>query len=128
MTSLLCVEAISLTAMCFGGEQNREGYEAPKRTISHVDSPNVQVLSGSERTHIEGESIGCSDSYEMVNSRFDHFLEVEPSIGCSNEIYKYLAENCESRRGGGMSNLRYWGGGRPIQIGIKCCPNWLGMC
>ena len=127
MTSLLCVEAISLTAMCFGGEQNREGYEAPKRTISHVDSPNVQVLSGSERTHIEGESIGCSDSYVMVNSRFDHFLEVEQSIGCSNEIYKYLAENCESRRGG-MSNLRYWGGGRPIQIGIKCCPNWLGMC
>ena len=100
MTSLLCVEAISLTAMCFGGEQNREGYEAPKRTISHVDSPNVQVLSGSERTHIEGESIGCSDSYEMVNSRFDHFLEVEQSIGCSNEIYKYLAENCESRREG----------------------------
>ena len=34
----------------------------------------------------------------MVNSRFDRFLEVEQSIGCSNEIDKYFAENCESRR------------------------------
>ena len=24
--------------------------------------------------------------------------------------------------------MRYWGGGRSIEIGIKCCPNWLGMC
>ena len=34
MTSLQCVEAFSPTAVCFGGEQNHEGYEAPKRTIS----------------------------------------------------------------------------------------------
>ena len=38
---------------------------------SHVDSSNVQVASGRERTHIEGESIGCSDPYVMVNSRFE---------------------------------------------------------
>ena len=44
---------------------------------SSVDSPNVQVPNGSERTHIEGESIGCSDPYTMVNSRFDRFLEAE---------------------------------------------------
>ena len=115
MTSLLCVEAFSLTTVCFRGEQNRKGYEAPKRTIStqvrwgcyklydfysRVDSSNVQVPSGSERTHIKGESIGCSDPYVMVNSRFNRFLEAEQSIGCSNEIDKYLAENCESRRGG----------------------------
>ena len=48
---------------------------------SRVNSPNVQVPSGSERTHIEGESIGCSDPYAMVNSRFDRFLEAEQSIG-----------------------------------------------
>ena len=36
----------------------------------------------------------------MVNSRFEQFLEAEQSIGCTNEIDKYLAENCESRRGG----------------------------
>ena len=115
MTSLLCVEAFSLTTVCFRGEQNRKGYEAPKRTIStqvrwgcyklydfysRVDSSNVQVPNGSERTHIKGESIGCSDPYVMVNSKFNRFLEAEQSIGCSNEIDKYLAENCESRRGG----------------------------
>ncbi|XP_023876928.1 zinc finger BED domain-containing protein RICESLEEPER 2-like [Quercus suber] len=44
---------------------------------SFVDSPNVQVPRRSERTHIEGESIGCSDPYAMVNSRFECFLETE---------------------------------------------------
>ena len=44
---------------------------------SCVDSPNVQVLSGSERTHIKGESIGCTNPYVMVNSRYEPFLEVE---------------------------------------------------
>ena len=40
---------------------------------SCVDSPNVQVPSGSERTHID-ESIGYSDPYAMVNFRFDRFF------------------------------------------------------
>ena len=56
---------------------------------SHVDSSNVQVASGRERTHIEGESIGCSDPYVMVNSRFERFLKAKQSIGCTNEIDKY---------------------------------------
>ena len=34
MTSLQCVEAFSITTVYFGGEQNREGYEALKWTIS----------------------------------------------------------------------------------------------
>ena len=65
---------------------------------SCVDSPNVIVPSESERTHIEGDTISCIDPYVMVNSRYERFLEVEKSIGCSNEIEKYLIENCESRR------------------------------
>ena len=75
---------------------------------SCVDSPNVQVPSGSERTHIEGESIGCSDPYMMVNSRFEQFLEAEQSIGCTNEIDKYLAKNCESRRGDVKFEILGW--------------------
>ena len=75
---------------------------------SCVDSPNVQVPSGSEKTHIEGESIGCSDPYVMVDSRFDCFLEAEQSIGCSNEIDKYLVENCESRRGDVKFEILGW--------------------
>ena len=34
MTSIQCVEAFSITTVCFGREQNREKYEALKRTIS----------------------------------------------------------------------------------------------
>ena len=75
---------------------------------SCIDSPNVLELSGSERTHIEGESIGCSDPYEMVNSRFERFLKAKQSIGCSNEIDKYLAENCESRRGDVKCEILGW--------------------
>ena len=54
--------------------------------------------SGSERIHIEGDTMGCTDPYAMVNSRHERFLEAEKSIGCSNGIEKYLAENCESKR------------------------------
>ena len=76
---------------------------------SCVDSPNVQVPSGSERIHIEGESIGCRDPYAMVNFRFERFLEAEQSIGCSNEFDKYLTENCESRsRDVKFQILRWW--------------------
>ena len=75
---------------------------------SHVDSSNVQVASGRERTHIEGESIGCSNPYVLVNSRFDWFLEAEQFIGCSDEIDKYLAENCESRRGDVKFEILGW--------------------
>ena len=75
---------------------------------SRVDSSNVQVASGRERTHIEGESIGFSDPYVMVDSRFDCFLEAEQSIGCSNEIDKYLVENCESRRGDMKFEILGW--------------------
>ncbi|XP_050262612.1 zinc finger BED domain-containing protein RICESLEEPER 2-like [Quercus robur] len=75
---------------------------------SRVDSSNVQVASERERTHIEGESIGCSDPYVMVNSRFERFLEAEQSIGCSNEIDKYLAKNCESRRGDVKFEILGW--------------------
>ena len=44
----------------------------------------------------------------MVNSRFDRFLEVEQSIGCSNENDKYLDENCESRRGDVKFEILGW--------------------
>ena len=72
----------------YGNEVADEMIELVRGTLvklydyySCVDSPNVQVLSGSERTHIEGESIGCSDPYVIVNSRFEQFLEAEQSIG-----------------------------------------------
>ena len=44
----------------------------------------------------------------MVNSRCESFLEVEQSIGCSNEIDKCLAKNCESRRDVKFEILGWW--------------------
>ena len=35
---------------------------------SCVDSPNVVVPSESERTHIEGDTISCTNPYATVNS------------------------------------------------------------
>ncbi|KAL4619863.1 hypothetical protein ACB092_06G111500 [Castanea dentata] len=60
-----------------------------------VNSPNVQEPSGSERTQMVGDA---SDPYVMVHSRYKLFLEAEKSVGCSNEVEKYLAENCDGRR------------------------------
>ena len=75
---------------------------------SRVDSPNVVVPSESEMTHMKGDTIGCSDPYVLVNSRYERFLEAEKSIGCSNEIENYLAENCESRRDVKFEILGWW--------------------
>ena len=44
----------------------------------------------------------------MVNSRYERFLEAKKSIKCSNEIEKYLAENCESRRDVKFEILGWW--------------------
>ena len=60
-----------------------------------IHSPNVQDQSGSERTELESDA---SDPYVMVHSQYEHFLQVEQSIGCSNELEKYLAENCDGRK------------------------------
>ena len=51
-------------------------------------------------------------------------MEATQSIGCSNEVDKYLAENFDGRND---VNFEILGGGRKILIGIKCCPKWLRM-
>ena len=62
---------------------------------SSIHSPNVQEQSGSERKKLESDA---SDPYVMVHLRYERFLQVEQSIGCSNEVKKYLAENCDVRK------------------------------
>ena len=62
---------------------------------SSIHSPNVQESCGSERTQMEGDA---SDPYVMVHSRYERFLEAEQSVGCSNEVEKHLAENCDGRK------------------------------
>ena len=44
----------------------------------------------------------------MVNSRYECILKAEKSIRYSNEIEKYLAKNCKSRRNVKFEVLGWW--------------------
>ena len=72
---------------------------------SYIHSPNVQEQSGSERTKFESDA---SDPYVMVHSRYERLLQVEQSVSCSNEVEKYLAENCDSRKDTNFEILGWW--------------------
>ena len=72
---------------------------------SSIHSPNVQEQSGSERTELESDA---SDPYVMVHSQYEHFLQVEQSVGCSNELEKYLAENCDGRKDAKFGIFGWW--------------------
>ena len=65
----------------------------------------MQDQSGSERTELESDA---SDPYVMVHSRYECFLQVEQSVGCSNELEKYLAENCNGRKDVNFEILEWW--------------------
>ena len=70
-----------------------------------VNSPNVQEPRRSERTPMVGDA---RDPYAMVHSRYELFLEAEQSVGCSNEVDKYLVENCDGRRDVNFEVLGWW--------------------
>ncbi|XP_075652751.1 zinc finger BED domain-containing protein RICESLEEPER 1-like [Castanea sativa] len=70
-----------------------------------VNSSNVQEPSENERTQMVGDA---SYPFVMVHSRYELFLEAEQSVGCSNEVGKYLVENCDSRRDVNFEVLWWW--------------------
>ena len=70
-----------------------------------VHSLNVQEPSGSKRTQMEGDA---SNPYVMVHSWYKLFLEAEQFIGCSNEVEKYLAKNCDGRKDVNFEVLEWW--------------------
>ena len=72
---------------------------------SSIHSPNVQEQSGTERTKLESDA---SDPYVIVYSWYERFLQVEQSVGCSNEVEKYLAENCDGRKDVNIEILEWW--------------------
>ena len=50
----------------------------------------------------------ANDPYVMVHSRYERFLQVEQSVGCSNELEKYLAKNCDGRKDVNFEILEWW--------------------
>nr|XP_023928517.1 uncharacterized protein LOC112039836 [Quercus suber] len=71
-----------------------------------IYSPNVQEQSESERIELESDA---SDSYVMVHWRYECFLQFEQFGGCSNEMEKYLTENCNGRKDVNFEILEWWG-------------------
>ena len=72
---------------------------------SPIYSSNVQEQSESERTKLESDA---SDPYVMVHLQYERFLQVEQSVGCSNEIKMYLAENCDGRKDVNFKIFEWW--------------------
>ena len=88
-----------------------------------IHSPNVQKQSRSERTELESYA---SDPYVMVHSRYERFLQVEQSVGCRNELEKYLAENCDGRKDVNFEILEWWRDNCPLMVqNLVCSQNWL---
>ena len=50
----------------------------------------------------------ASDPYVMVHSRYELFLDAKQSVGCSNEVEKYLTKNCDGRRDLNFEVLGWW--------------------
>ena len=44
----------------------------------------------------------------MVHSWYERFLQVEQFVGCSNELEKYLAKNCDGRKDVNFEILGWW--------------------
>ena len=44
----------------------------------------------------------------MVHLRYEHFLQVEKFLGYSNELEKYLVENCDGKKDVNFEILGWW--------------------
>ncbi len=76
---------------------------------SFVHSPNVEVESSSEKsTTMMDVDVSEMNTYEIVDSQYDLYLEAEQSLGCNNELDKYLAENCKGRKDVNFDILLWW--------------------
>uniref|UniRef100_A0A2N9ET01 BED-type domain-containing protein n=1 Tax=Fagus sylvatica TaxID=28930 RepID=A0A2N9ET01_FAGSY len=74
-----------------------------------VHSPNVEVESVSEKSTMTTDvDMSETNPYAFMDSQYDLYLEVEQSMGCNNELDKYLAENCEGRKDVNFDVLLWW--------------------
>ena len=64
-----------------------------------VHSSNVEVESVSEKSTMTTDvDMSETNPYVTGDSQYDLYLEAEQSLGCNNELDKYLAENYEGRK------------------------------
>ncbi|KAL0005990.1 hypothetical protein SO802_013551 [Lithocarpus litseifolius] len=94
-----------------------------------VDSPNVAVKSASERTHIEGDTIGCADPNVMVNSRYECFLGYQVLSKMARDMLAVLVSTVasESAFSTGVRILDPFRSSLcPLMVqNLVCAQNWL---
>ena len=74
-----------------------------------IHSPNVEAESVSEKSTMTTDvDMSETNPYASMDSQYDLYLEAEQSMGCNNELDKYLAENCEGRKDENFDILRWW--------------------
>jgi hypothetical protein len=74
-----------------------------------VHSPSVEVESSSEKsTTTMDVNVSETNPYVTGDSQYDLYLEAEQSLGCNNELDKYLAENYEGRKYVNFDVLLWW--------------------
>jgi hypothetical protein len=74
-----------------------------------IHSPNVEAESVSEKSTMTTDvDMSETNPYAFMDSQYDLYLEAEQSMGCNNELDKYLAENCEGRKDENFDILRWW--------------------
>ena len=72
-----------------------------------IDSPSVQVESEDETSMIQVH-VNYDDPCKLIASRYRRFLEERQSMGCKNEVDKFLAENCEGTDDEKFDILSWW--------------------
>ena len=74
-----------------------------------MHSPNVEVESVSEKSTMTTDvEMSNTNPYAFMDSEYDLYLEAEQSMGCNNELDKFLAENCEGRKDVNFDILLWW--------------------
>ena len=115
------------------GEQKASGKIASVRDVltklfdyyASVHSPNVEVESVSEKSIMTTDVDICeTNPYAFMDSQYDLHLEAEQSMGCNNELDKYLVENCEGRKYVNFDVLLWW---KTNSSRYQVLSKWLGM-
>jgi hypothetical protein len=90
-----------------------------------VHSPNMEVESFSEKSTMTTDvDMSETNPYAFIDSQYDLYLEVEQSMGCNNELDKYLVENCEGRKDVNFDVLLWW---KTNSSRYQVLSKWLGM-
>ena len=76
---------------------------------SSLHSPNVEVESSSDKsTTMMDVEVSETDPYAIIDTQYDLYFEAEQSLGCNNELDKYLAENYKGRKDLNFDVLLWW--------------------